>query len=646
MQVVDANGNVFGQGLEITGIDGKPKVPVINTDITIGTTVINGGVSGRLLFDDAGVVGETAGLNWNKITSVFTVGITGANGTIQFPTTTSGFVPSIISQFAGNNLIFTVGSRSLSMSGSGQLSTSFNTTITGSTGGTALTVAQGNSAWTPVADFNGSSGTALRINTNGNILVGTTTDAGFRFDVAGTIRSQGSLFISNPSFTLGGSITHSANATLVIAGGPGGGENITIGPSNRIFINAQQTRFSIGSVQIASTLSVGVANTTTATMLWVTGGITASSSIARGISLNTALTQSAANDVLTAVNIAPTFTVNNTLFHDVYWMRFTGSYVPASFTGNNNAATIDLSNSFTNANNAIGIRIRHTYSNVQNGYGILIESPSFIGIAQTSLTSTNFLAGTTVIGSSVVAPAAGYTLHVTNNTNGAIKVGSASQGSEHLIISHSQAGSTFSSIRNTFAATGATMLIDVAGQNNLRLFGTGNVAINNSTDAGFRLDVNGTARVSGNITQAGANTAALGYITNGTLGVYSNAPGTGTVGILVGCVSNGGHTAIFTKGNNSGSTALRVTDQNVGASVNHLMVDFVGATGFGIANGTTVVNSSAQVEIQSTTKGFLPPRMTNAQMLAIATPSAGLIVYDTTNNKHYGYDGTTWNPFY
>jgi hypothetical protein len=58
MQVVDANGNVFGQGLEITSIDGKPKVPVINTNITIGTTVIAGGVSGRVLYDNAGVVGE------------------------------------------------------------------------------------------------------------------------------------------------------------------------------------------------------------------------------------------------------------------------------------------------------------------------------------------------------------------------------------------------------------------------------------------------------------------------------------------------------------------------------------------------------------------------------------------------------------
>ena len=515
MQVVDANGNVFGQGLEITSIDGKPKVPVINTDITIGTTVINGGVSGRLLFDNAGVVGETASINWNPSTSTLSLfdspfisqaGNLSANtGFSIIGTTSSNYTISSSRQFifnTGQSMYFNTDT-----DGGSALDRAwyFAGARTGMTGGRtygALTV--DSSGFPSFILYNNDNGARILLNSNaasyfngGNLLVGTTTDAGFRFDVAGTIRSQGSLFISNPSFTLGGSITHSANATLVIAGGPGGGENITIGPSNRIFINAQQTRFPSGSVQIASTLSVGVANTTTATMLWVTGGITASSSIARGISLDTALTQSAANDVLTAVNIAPTFTVNNTLFHDVYWMRFTGSYVPASFTGNNNAATIDLSNSFTNANNAIGIRIRHTYSNVQNGYGILIESPSFIGIAQTSLTSTNFLAGTTVIGSSVVAPATGYTLHVTNNTNGAIKVGSASQANEHLVISHSQAGSTFSSIRNTFAATGATMLIDVAGQNNLRLFGTGNVAINNSTDAGFRLDVNGTARVQG-----------------------------------------------------------------------------------------------------------------------------------------------------
>ncbi len=37
--------------------------------------------------------------------------------------------------------------------------------------------------------------------------------------------------------------------------------------------------------------------------------------------------------------------------------------------------------------------------------------------------------------------------------------------------------------------------------------------------------------------------------------------------------------------------------------------------------------TSSIVEIQSTTKGFLPPRMTNAQRIAIATPAIGLVVY-------------------
>lgn len=73
-------------------------------------------------------------------------------------------------------------------------------------------------------------------------------------------------------------------------------------------------------------------------------------------------------------------------------------------------------------------------------------------------------------------------------------------------------------------------------------------------------------------------------------------------------------------------------------------------------NGTTRIQSklsvgtpsaaSAVMEVTSTTQGFLPPRMTNAQMLAIATPAAGLVVYDTTNNKHVGYDGTAWQNFY
>jgi len=54
---------------------------------------------------------------------------------------------------------------------------------------------------------------------------------------------------------------------------------------------------------------------------------------------------------------------------------------------------------------------------------------------------------------------------------------------------------------------------------------------------------------------------------------------------------------------------------------------------------------SAQLQVDSTTKGFLPPRMTTTQVEAIE-PTAGLIVYDTTTNKLQCYDGSTWNDLF
>ena len=48
------------------------------------------------------------------------------------------------------------------------------------------------------------------------------------------------------------------------------------------------------------------------------------------------------------------------------------------------------------------------------------------------------------------------------------------------------------------------------------------------------------------------------------------------------------------------------------------------------------------LEITSTTKGFLMPRMTTTERTAIATPANGLQVYDTTTNSYWYYNGTAW----
>ncbi len=58
------------------------------------------------------------------------------------------------------------------------------------------------------------------------------------------------------------------------------------------------------------------------------------------------------------------------------------------------------------------------------------------------------------------------------------------------------------------------------------------------------------------------------------------------------------------------------------------------------ATGATP-HSSAMLDVSSTTKGMLIPRMTSAQRTAIATPATGLIVYDTDNNSFWVYNGPT-----
>lgn len=58
--------------------------------------------------------------------------------------------------------------------------------------------------------------------------------------------------------------------------------------------------------------------------------------------------------------------------------------------------------------------------------------------------------------------------------------------------------------------------------------------------------------------------------------------------------------------------------------------------------GNTSPYAAAKVQIDSTTKGFLPPRMTTTQRNAISSPPAGLMIYNSSTNKLNFYNGTAW----
>ena len=154
-------------------------------------------------------------------------------------------------------------------------------------------------------------------------------------------------------------------------------------------------------------------------------------------------------------------------------------------------------------------------------------------------------------------------------------------------------------------ANNSLLLQDISSGTTSIGAGGGNVLIGTTTDAGFKLDVNGTARI--------------------------------VTSLVVGGTGSGSLTTSVVRCN-----YLNTSDN--GFSVMQLQTLSGNATFFqsvSIGSGANPI-ASAQLEVSSTTKGFLPPRMTTTQKNAIASPATGLMVYDTTLNLMALYNGTTW----
>lgn len=65
-------------------------------------------------------------------------------------------------------------------------------------------------------------------------------------------------------------------------------------------------------------------------------------------------------------------------------------------------------------------------------------------------------------------------------------------------------------------------------------------------------------------------------------------------------------------------------------------------TGVAINSTGADADSSAILDVSSTGKGFLPPRMTLLQIQAISSPAEGLMVYNTDIQCPVFFDGTIW----
>jgi hypothetical protein len=164
---------------------------------------------------------------------------------------------------------------------------------------------------------------------------------------------------------------------------------------------------------------------------------------------------------------------------------------------------------------------------------------------------------------------------------------------------------------------------------------TKNVLIGTTTDAGFKLDVNGGVRFGTNFTWN--NTSNILGIT-GQIQVTTDVR-LGATGVLYWAgrawiESTGTGNIRLTDNTNSSFDRLQFGGSSasfpaIKRASNNLEIKNANDTfGAGLSIGASL-DASAILQADSTTKGFLPPRMTNAQRLAIASPAVGLIVYCT-----------------
>jgi hypothetical protein len=202
-------------------------------------------------------------------------------------------------------------------------------------------------------------------------------------------------------------------------------------------------------------------------------------------------------------------------------------------------------------------------------------------------------------------------------------------------------------------------------------YNTRNFVIGSNTDAGYKLDVNGSIRATGSISASSflaratfLNQTLVATANNDVLvgldiqPTFTNGAFTGVSNIGLRCSviapigANTGSIGLANRPYNNGffggivfSNTYQNYTGNMTFSLGYVNIArfFTGTGNFTLQNSGTFTDiPSARLVVNSTTQGFLPPRMTNAEKLAIESPVAGLVVYDTTLNKLCVRTASSW----
>jgi hypothetical protein len=551
--------------LSLAGGTGSRKITgqeIMNASkLNVNNTPIINGTVGRVLFQGTGnVLQQSSSLFWDATNNRLGIGVTNpsqklsivGNNFLMFTGVSAQNMPAYIGTDSSDNFyVYSAGQ------GSGK------SAYYGPSSGTHLRTSSGS---LDLFVGNGAPILGLRLNSTGNILIGTTTDAGFKLDVNGTARVQGTTTLGDVATCLQG---------LRVNGG------YTAFNASTILGSAAQS----GNTFNFSTQYIGGATGTTNYF-----NFTGTLASATGGSFN-------------VFNVQQTFSNTNSS------QTFRGFYYNPNIAGLQSGTTHRAIETTTG-----DVIFGTTSGNVGIGTSTPVQKFHVNGVG---------VFGPGTAGTSYIQMSEGSVSGRLNRITFNDFDGGTSTRGGWLEIGVYNAQIRYGSY-NTFFIGSSTRPY--------RFFmkdGTGNVIISNGTvaptDAGYLFDVQGTARV--------VNTLSV------------NTGNVNGQGVQIGSDSNQG---IFV----SGGIQFRQYSYNfqfAGGGTNIIISTDSARINtraeYGISLGTYGVSTpeaSAIIQAVSTTKGFLPPRMTTTQKNAIASPATGLQIFDTTLNRPCFYDGTTW----
>jgi len=722
-------------------VSGSSTFTNIGPAIFSGSATITGPttMSSAIVSGDVTVLG-TASINVLQIST--TINSTGSNilgdaandtqtlyGTVRIPTGSLTVTGS-----ASVTGIFTHGSASL---GAGLITTFDGTYINLTRQGVTTFIGAGSAGNSFIGTNSNQSFSFLtngigraQITAGGNVLIGTTTDSGYALDVNGTARIGGSggsaqLYIKGLSGT--GQYLYFDNGSVANGIWTMVGSTVfafdsattriwRISPSAQMTINGN-TNDSSAQFQVESTTRGFLPPRTSATSLisspaqglitYVTGsndGLYYYNNNSQ-VGWHKVLTNTGSQSITGSLSISGTsilqgaVAINSTNISTGYALFVNGVIGASSLTltqnltmgenfaiSNNGSQTIDIDANNDTTNAVFRVTANGTANelfrvNETGSFGIGTITPSarlhisgssnsgLLEIDSPAVNNILYVSGSGNVGIGTTTPT--QKLHVSGGNafvNGTIYFGDGS----HYLTTDNSTYALFSSNRN--------LQLGRSGVAALTVVSTGNVLIGTSTtDAGFKLDVNGNAKIKGSGTTSATTalrventnaSASMVVLDNGNVGIGTSSPAylldiTGSDSLINISPQASGNAIVinnngFIKWENASldtylrcSNGFNLSDNGFNSKFN---IAFGGLSSintgqnFSFQSGNVLVGTTTDVGYKLNVSGSV-----NVSNILTLTPQSPLpsgvatgsfAVSSSVPPKPYFYDGTTWNALY